>query len=132
MNSAVQSGWAWSLCVALIVVLSSGCAGSTPSPFEEGAGSPRGRQLNVWVRSSNRNAVEVTLLGGAGQRIELGRLEARRSETFTVQWNDGMIRARIEMVAGRRFTTQPVLLTTQVSIVIDVAEPLNRSRIRAN
>lgn len=132
MNSSVRSRWVWPLCIVLGVVLFSGCAGSTPNPFEEGVGSPQGREITVWVRSANRNAVEVTLLGSGGRRVALGIVEGRRSETFTVQWNGGIIRARIEMVAGRRFTTQPVLLTTQVSIVIDVGVTLNRSSIRAN
>lgn len=126
------ANWAWRLCVVLGVALSAGCAGSTPSPFAEGVGPSRSRQLNVWVRSTNRAAVEVTLLGNGGQRVELGRFEARGSDTFTVQWEDSLIRARIELVGGRRFTTPFVLLTNQVSIVIDVDVTIDRSRLRAN
>lgn len=69
--------WAWRLCLVLGAALSAGCASSTPSPFAEGIGSPRGLQVNVWVRNANRAAVEVTLLGNGGQRVELGRLGAR-------------------------------------------------------
>lgn len=126
------ANWAWCLFAVLGVALSSGCAGSTPSPFAEGVGSSQSRQLNVWVRSANRAAVEVTLVGNGGQRVELGRLEARGSEVFTVQWHDSLIRARIALVGGRRFTTPFVLLTNQVGIVIDVDITIDRSRLRAN
>ena len=102
--------WPWRLCVVLGVALSAGCASSTPNPFAEGVGSTRGRQLDVWVRSVHRNPVEITLLGSGRQRVELGRLEARRTATFRVQWHGNLIRARIEVVAGRRFTTQPMPL----------------------
>lgn len=130
---AAATRWAHRLCVMLAVVLSAGCASSTPNPFEEGdGGSARGRQLNIWVRSTNRLAVEVTLLGNGGQRSELGRLEPRQSETFQVRWQDSLIRARVETVGGRRFTTKYVLLTTQVSIIININDSLNRTTIRAN
>ncbi len=120
--------WAWRLCLVLGVALSAGCASSTPSPFAEA----RDRQLNVWVQNASRNGVDVTLLGNRGRRVELGRIESRRTETFRVQWRENLIRARIEIVAGRSFTTDPLLLTTQASIVIHVSRTLNRSSIRAN
>ena len=123
---------AWPLYVVLGVALSAGCASSTPNPFAEGVGSPRNRQLIVWVRSAHRNAVDITLLGGGGQRVELGRLDGRRTETFRVQWHDNLIRARIEAVAGRVFTTQPIVWTNQVAIVIVIAATLDRSSISAN
>ncbi len=76
--------------------------------------------------------MDVTLLGNRGRRVELGRIESRRTETFRVQWRENLIRARIEILAGRSFTTDPLLLTTQASIVIHVSRTLNRSRISAD
>ena len=123
---------AWPLYVMLGVVLFTGCASSTPNPFAEGVGSLRGRQITVWVRSANRNAMEVTLLGNNGQRVQLGRVDGVQSVTFSVHWRDRSIRALIEMVAGRPFTTRSVSLTSQKSVFIDINSRLRRSSISAN
>ncbi len=133
-----EAGGAWTttwprrLCLVLGVVLSAGCASSTPNPFVEGVGSLRGRQITVWVRSANRNAMEVTLLGNNGQRVQLGRVDGVQSVTFSVQWRDRSIRALIEMGAGRPFTTRSVSLTSQKSVFIDINSRLRRSSISAN
>ncbi len=123
--------WPWRLCLVLGVALSAGCASSTRNPFAEGVGTLRGRQITVWVRSANQNAMEVTLLGNNGQRVQLGRVDGVQSVTFSVQWRDGSIRALIEMVAGRPFTTRSVSLTSGRSVFIDINSRLRRSRISA-
>lgn len=130
MKPPIRRRWAWPLVVLLGVALASGCAGSIPSPFEEGVGSPQGREINVWVQNQQRNAVEVTLLGVGGQRLPLGRIDAGRSGMFPIQWRGGLIRAQCQIVGGGRFTTPAITLTSEATVFVTVATRLRSSSIR--
>jgi len=115
---------------ALALVLG-GCAalsgGITASdPFQASAE----RRLSVRVENIHQDDMSVRVIG-AGRRHELGRIQGRTVQQFSVPWPSHQeVRFQIEPIVGRRHTTQSVPAGPGERVYLVITQPLERSVVR--
>lgn len=106
-----------------------GCARSAamrPNPFEGDSG---GGGIGVAVENRNFNQATLEALGPVQRRI--GIVGGLARQNFTLPWpTDGDLRIRIDLLAGGRFTTNPVSLRGGDTAHLTIENPVQRSLLR--
>ena len=106
-----------------------GCARSAairPNPFE---GESGGGSIRVAVENRNFNQATLEALGPVQRRI--GIVGGLARQNFTLPWpTDGDLRIRIDLLAGDRYTTNPVALRGGDTAYLTIGNPVQRSFLR--
>lgn len=110
--------------LAATLLLTAGCAvGSAGDPFAGEAG-----EGSIQIEVLNLNFADATLYAlRMGQRIRMGTVTGKQSETFTVRWpNSVPLRVEIRLLGGERCVTREMVADPGDEIYMEVAQQLSR------
>lgn len=114
---------------ALLLVAGSGCATAVRDPFG-GRGDSATSQLRVYVENRGFTDVRVYARTSRGQDL-LGQLGGNAHLTVDLPWRDlDQISFRIEVVAGRTFTTASVAVSAGQRVELIIPDDPRRAIVR--
>ena len=88
------------------------------------------RRLSVRVENIHQDDMSVRVLG-AGRRHDLGRIQGRTVQQFSVPWPSHQeVRFQIEPIVGRRHTTHSVSAGPGERVHLVITQPVERSVVR--
>ncbi len=117
------------LLLSLGMLSAFGCAGGAKldDPFAAGGGGAGSIRIHV----INNNFNEATLLAIARMQRRIGRVPGHGQEVFSMDWPTvGDLRVRIDMLAGREFTTNRISVSPGEEVFLTIENPVTRSFLR--
>ena len=116
------------LVVAGALAVGAACATASGNPFS-GGGEGEGA-LRIEVRNLNVNDATVHAVSSGG-RYRLGTVSGKSNARFEIPWQGQQsLRMEIDLLAGDRFTTRPISVTSRDQVQLHIQPVLRRSYIQ--